>query len=119
MGRNGCVRPCEPRSLFWYFQQARIEWLESLQLGLRDETGPVVLQASCTFFKPVIYPATLTLQTAFRALGKTSMTLEHTLYQAQQLMAEGVCKIVWVDYKRNKSIPLPDIFQILFNEKKP
>lgn len=100
---------------FDYFQQARIEWLASLQLDLRQETGPVVVHIACTYLKPVVYPATLTLCSALHSLGRSSMMLDHDIYQNEQLMAQGVCKIVWVDYAKNKAIPFPEKIRELFD----
>lgn len=93
---------------FDYFQQARIEWLETLNLNMRKVTGPVVVQIACTFLKPVIYPATLILRSSLHSLGRSSLMIDHDLFQDDQLMAQGVCKIVWVDYTKNKSIRFPD-----------
>lgn len=100
---------------FDYFQQARIEWLASLQLDLRQETGPVVVHIACTYLKPVVYPAKITLCSTLHSLGRSSMVLDHDIYQNEQLMAQGVCKIVWVDYAKNKAIPFPDKIRELFN----
>jgi acyl-CoA thioester hydrolase len=100
---------------FDYFQEARIEWLAKYQVSLAEDMGPVVIQATCTFLKPVIYPATLTLKSLLSHMGKTSIIMNHLLYQGDALMAEGSCKIVWVDYRKNKSIPLPDAIRQLFD----
>ena len=99
---------------FDYFQQARIDWLETLQMDMKQNTGPVVIHVACTFLKPVIYPATLSLVSSLHSLGRSSVVLDHDIYQNEQLMAQGVCKIVWVDYQVNKSIPLPEKIQLLF-----
>lgn len=93
---------------FDYFQQARIDWLSELGLDMRQKTGPVVVHIACTYLKPVIYPAELTLLSSLHSLGRSSMVLDHELYQSEQLMAQGTCKIVWVDYEKNKAIPFPD-----------
>lgn len=76
-------------------------------LNLHQETGPVVIHIACTYLKPLVYPATVTLYSKLHSLGRTSLMLDHELYQGETLVAEGVCKIVWVDYKLNKSIPFP------------
>ena len=93
---------------FDYFQQARIEWLETLNLDMQQTTGPVVVHIACTFLKPVVYPATLILKSSLHSLGRSSMMMDHDLYQGTQLMAQGTCKIVWVDYEKNKSIRFPE-----------
>lgn len=101
---------------FDYFQQARIEWLECLNLDLKQKTGPVVLHIACTFLKPVVYPATLTLMSSLHSLGRSSITMDHDLYQGEALVSQGVCKIVWVDYETNKSIPLPLALREIFTK---
>lgn len=98
---------------FDYFQEARIEWLRDLNITMTERTGPVVIHVACTFLKPVIYPATVTLISKVHSLGKSSMIMDHDLYQDEALMAQGMSKVVWVDYTQNKSIPLPDIFRTL------
>ena len=100
---------------FDYFQQARIEWLERIGLAMRAETGPVVVHVACTFLKPVVYPAILNLSSSLHSMGRSSMVVDHDLYQGTKLMTQGVTKIVWVDYKENKSIPLPEKIRILFS----
>lgn len=98
---------------FDYFQEARIEWLRTLNIHLTYETGPVVIQVGCTFLKPIVYPASLCIQSYMHSLGNSSMMVDHELYQDKQLMAQGNSKIVWVDYIHNKSVALPNIFRTL------
>lgn len=100
---------------FDYFQEARIEWLSTLQLDLRQQTGPVIVHTACTYLRPVIYPAVLTLDSSIQSLGRTSFVIEHDLFQDEQLMAQGTCKIVWVDYIKNKSVALPEPLRNLFS----
>lgn len=99
---------------FDYFQQARIEWLESLTLDMKQNTGPVVIHVACTFLKPIIYPATLTLNSSVHSLGRSSLMMDYDLYQSEELSTQGTCKIVWVDYHTNRSIPLPNKIRDLF-----
>ncbi|RUR13110.1 thioesterase family protein [Legionella sp. km772] len=96
-----------------YFQEARIEWLKDLNLPMTGTTGPVVIQVSATFLKPVVYPATLTLRSSIHSIGNSSMVMDHHLYQGEILMSHGMSKIVWVDYAQGKSVPLPDIIRSL------
>jgi len=42
------------------------------------------------------------------------MIMDHDLYQDDVLMAQGMCKIVWIDYTHQKSMPLPDTIRQLF-----
>ncbi|STX30189.1 Thiesterase [Legionella beliardensis] len=99
---------------FDYFQEARIEWLASLNFDLQQPTGPVVIHVACTFLKPVVYPATLTITSSVHSVGHSSFIIDHDLFQEETLMAQGISKIVWVDYKLNKSVALPDNIRNLF-----
>lgn len=101
---------------FDYFQQARIDWLQELNLDMRQSLGPVVIHIACTFLKPVVYPATLTLTSSVHSLGRSSFIMDHDLYQNDQLMAQGTSKIVWVDYQKNQSVPVPDCIRGFFNQ---
>jgi acyl-CoA thioester hydrolase len=102
---------------FDYFQEARIEWLRELNITMTSKTGPVVIHVACTYFKPVVYPATVTLRSKINSVGTSSMLMEHDLYQEEVLMAQGTSKIVWVDYTQGKSVPLPDVMRDLYNAK--
>jgi acyl-CoA thioester hydrolase len=98
---------------FDYFQEARIEWLRVLNVHLTQQIGPVVIHVDCTFLKPVVYPATIKINSYLHSIGNSSMIMDHELYQGDVLMAKGSSKIVWVDYIKGKSLPLPEIFRSL------
>ncbi|USQ13908.1 acyl-CoA thioesterase [Legionella lytica] len=99
---------------FDYFQEARIEWLRELKIKMTEQMGPVVVHVACTYLKPVVYPATVTLRSRIYNMGNSSMMMDHDLYQDEVLMAQGSCKVVWVDYTKNKSVPLPDSIRTSF-----
>ncbi|MCA0403580.1 MAG: acyl-CoA thioesterase [Proteobacteria bacterium] len=100
---------------FDYFQQARIDWLADMGLGLSEDKGPVVLQLTCTFIKPIVYPAKLRLVSRLHSPGRSSIVLDHAIYQGETLMTEASSKLVWIDYKLGKSIPLPKEMTDLFS----
>lgn len=99
---------------FDYFQQARIDWLATVQLDLKQDCGPVVVHIACTFLKPIVYPATLTLNSSLHSPGRSSIMLDHEIYQGEELMTEGTSKIVWIDYRKQQSVPLPDSIRSMF-----
>lgn len=99
---------------FDYFQEARIEWLRDIDIAMTGSTGPVVIHVACTFLKPVIYPATLSLKSSIHSLGNSSMVMDHDLYQNGVLMAQGLSKVVWIDYQLGKSVPLPQVIRDFF-----
>lgn len=106
---------------FRYAEQARIEWLEAL--GITDivavDAGPVIVNASCTFFRPVTYPATVEIRTLIGKPGRSSLP---TFYEMRcvgngdddTLYAEGAAKIVWWNPRTGKSLPLPDFIREIY-----
>lgn len=99
---------------FDYFQEARIEWLREININMTGTVGPVVIHVECTFLKPIIYPATVTLLSHLHTMGTSSVLMDHDLYQNEELMARGICKVVWVDYEKGKSVPLPESIRTIF-----
>lgn len=96
---------------FRYMEQARIDWLDSLgyPYGPRGE-GPVIVNASCTFIKPLNYPGTVEVKTYIGKVGRSSMETWIEMrpsYDADTVYAEGGAKIVWVNYALGKSQELP------------
>lgn len=104
---------------FRYFEQARVEWLE--QQGSRvspDETiGPVIINASCTFYAPVNYPSTVIVKMFGGEPGRTSVMTWYELYVEgeDRLYADGAAKTVWMDTATGKSAPLPDTIRAMFD----
>lgn len=99
---------------FDYFQEARIEWLQDININMTEKTGPVVVHVTCTYLRPVVYPATVTLRSKIHSVGNSSVIMDHDLYQDDVLMAQGTAKVVWVDYTAGKSIPLPAAIRDFF-----
>lgn len=105
---------------FRYFEQARIEWLE--QLGYRTaldagDEGPVIVDATCQYLLPVVYPARLQLQMYGGPAGRSSFDTLYELRDADEvdrLYSTGSARVVWVNYAEGRSVPLPeDIRQLL------
>ena len=104
---------------FRYAEQARIEWLESL--GVTDmvnvEGGPVIINASCTFLKPIVYPATVDVAILIGEPGRSSLP---TYFEMRcvgddaALYAEGAVKVVWWNPRTGNSQPLPDFIRKIY-----
>ena len=95
-----------------YFEQARIEWLEAL--GIRVDAkgdGPILLKASVTYLKPVVYPCEIEVRQYAGRVGNTSFTVIAEIVNgrdAAQRFTEGEFVIVWVDYASGRPVPVPD-----------
>ena len=97
---------------FRYMEQARLEWLfaQPGQQGLDDENGggAVIVNASCTFFEPLVYPGTCEVRMYVGHPGRTSFGSYYEIWTDGRKFAEGAAKIVWVDRTSGRSTPLPE-----------
>jgi acyl-CoA thioester hydrolase len=97
---------------FRYMEQARIAWFDTL--GARPVPvgeGPVIINASCTFLKQLVYPGDVEVQMYAGKVGRSSFETWVEMrpsYDPHTLYAEGAAKIVWIDYAKAKSAPLPE-----------
>lgn len=96
---------------FRYMEQARVEWIESLAVPVRlGGDGPVIINASCTFLIPMTYPGTVEVRTYADPPGRSSVQthVEMRIEGDERLYAEGAAKVVWMNTRSGKSVPLPD-----------
>lgn len=98
---------------FGYCEEARIKWLGEIgYLGAIDgqsETGPVIINASCTFLKQIVYPCTLLVHLYVGDPGTSSLMTWYEIKGTDNtLYATGDSKMVWINYRAEKSTPLPD-----------
>jgi acyl-CoA thioester hydrolase len=95
---------------FRYMEQARIEWVHGLAPVVRayDGTGPVIVNASCTFVAPLVYPGELEVRMYLGDPGRTSVGSFYEIWCGGRKYAEGAAKIVWIDLASGRSVPLPD-----------
>lgn len=101
---------------FRFFEEARITWLASLELGAENAPdGPVIIKTSATFLKELAHPATVEVKTYADKAGNTSLDTYHTLTDTVTgaLYAEGYAKIVWFDRAKRTSMALPDKLRAL------
>src|SRR5512141_2343446 len=94
---------------FRYMEQARVGWYERMfgELSAARDEGLVIVNASCNFLKPLIYPGTVEVSMRFGTATRSSV---HSYYEARMndlLYADGAAQIVWIDLRRGKAIALP------------
>jgi acyl-CoA thioester hydrolase len=77
----------------------------------------VIINASCTFYMPVNYPATVVVKMYGGAPGRTSVMTWYELFVEgdERLFADGAAKTVWMDTRTGKSAPLPDTIRSMFD----
>ena len=106
---------------FRYMEEARTHWYDSMGINdngpaLPPHCGPVVINASCTFLKPLRYPGDVEVRLFVDEPGRASVMTLYELRPVQDIdvvYAEGSAKAVWIDMKLEKSIPLPSVVKAL------
>jgi acyl-CoA thioester hydrolase len=94
---------------FRYMEQARVEWIEEMQVPVRPGgEGPVIINAACTFLKPMNYPGMVEVRTYVGAVGRSSCQTYVDMLIDDEVYAEGAAKVVWMDTQTGKSVPLPE-----------
>jgi len=97
---------------FRYMEQARVEWLDGMKIAVRPGgDGPVIINASCTFLVPLTYPGTVEVKTFVGTPGRSSFPtyVEMRIVGEDTIYAEGAAKVVWMDTRTGKSVPLPEV----------
>jgi acyl-CoA thioester hydrolase len=96
---------------FRYMEQARIEWLSATLPGqtVFGGTGPVIVNASCTFIEPLVYPGDFDVLMYLSDPGRSSVGSSYDIVMGGRTYAEGAAKIVWIDYAAGRSTPLPEV----------
>jgi len=97
---------------FRYLEIARIEWLHAIG-GPPDPNGqgPVIVNAFCNFIKQLEYPGDVLAKHYVANPGRSSFDTFITLERTDMpgvIHASGGATTVWVDFKAQKSVPLPD-----------
>ncbi len=97
---------------FRYLEIIRIAWCDSL--GMRPDPngeGPVIVNAFCNFIKQLEYPGVVLARHYVANPGRSSFETYVTLERCDDpgvLYAAGGARTVWVDFRKQKSMPLPD-----------
>ena len=102
---------------FRYFETVRIDWMNEIG-GTPNPSGngPVIVNAFCTFIKQLEYPGDIRLRHYVANPGRTSFDTYLTIERTDQpgvTYAEGGATMVWVNFKQQKSVPLPDWLRTL------
>lgn len=97
-----------------YIEECRAAWLNSVPSHWQDgEFGPVVANVNLNYRRPLLWPARIEISLKPNSPGRSSIRLEHEVYgikadgQRGELHADGTSTLVWVDWKKNESVPLP------------
>jgi acyl-CoA thioester hydrolase len=96
---------------FRYMEQARLEWLYGHVRGgdgYAGGSGPVIVNASCTYLEPLVYPGEVEVRMFLGGLGRSSVGSFYEIWKDGRRFADGAAKIVWIDLASGRPTPLPD-----------
>lgn len=101
---------------FRYFETARIAWFDQIDCAPDPAgSGPVIVNAHCSFIKQLKYPAEIEVSTLVGPPGRSSFEMTHEIRLVDpcgapgQVHAHGGAKVVWVNFPLEKSVPLPEV----------
>jgi acyl-CoA thioester hydrolase len=98
-------------SFLGYLEEARVLWLESLPEPWRGHAAePVVARIEVDYLRPIGYPAELELRLEAERVGRSSLTLRHSIDPVTPggRYADGRTVLVWVDPASGRPTPLPE-----------
>jgi acyl-CoA thioester hydrolase len=97
---------------FRYLESLRIEWFRSIGCQpAPDSVGPVIINAFCSFIRQLEYPGQVLARHFVTEIGRSSIDTYATLERTDQpgvIYATGGATVVWTDFRRQKSVPVPD-----------
>ena len=95
---------------FRYMEQARIEWVYAASGagGYGAGQGPVIVNASCNFRVPLVYPGAIEVRMWLGDPGRTSVGSYYEISKDGKAYADGAARIVWIDTTTGRPHPIPD-----------
>jgi acyl-CoA thioester hydrolase len=97
---------------FRYMETVRIDWFNSIDcIPSPEGEGPVIVNAFCNFYKQLEYPGDVLMKMFVSDPGRTTFESWCTMERAETpgvIHAAGGATTIWVDFKAQKAVPLPD-----------
>jgi acyl-CoA thioester hydrolase len=98
---------------FRWCESARIAYLQRLGLGdwMQPTTlGPILAHIDCNYKRQLHFPDTVRIGSRISRMGRTSLTMEHSLVSLAQnaVVAESTSVIVVFNYQTQRPTPIPD-----------
>ena len=95
---------------FRYFEQARLEWYESLGFAplAGAQSSMLIVDNHAEYLAPLVCPARLVVRMGGHSPGRSSFVSTYTIVSGETLYTRGRARIVWVDTAAGRSTPLPE-----------
>ncbi len=93
-------------------ETARVVYLEKIGMWPMIKStgvGPILASISCDYRQTVTFPDTVQVGARVSRIGKSSFRMEHAIVSVAQnaLVAEAHSTLVFIEYARSKSLPVP------------
>lgn len=102
---------------FRYLEVCRIDWFGSIGCQVNPQgEGPLIVNAFCNFHKQLEYPGDIVVKMYASDPGRSSFESWGTIERADDpgvVYASGGATTVWVDFPKQKSVPMPGWFREL------
>ena len=97
---------------FRWCESARVAYLQRLGLEawMKPVTlGPILAKIECNYKRQLHFPDAVRIGSRVSQLGRTSLTMEHSLVSVQQnaIVAESTSVIVVFNYETQRPAPIP------------
>jgi acyl-CoA thioester hydrolase len=97
---------------FRYMETARIDWAHAANFQPEPEGhGIVIVNAFCNFYRQLEYPGDVLVRMYVSDPGRTTFETWVTMARAdapEVICAAGGATTIWVDFPKQKALPLPD-----------
>lgn len=101
---------------FTYDEQVRLQYFDAIAAVVPDfwkGSGIILAKLGCDFVGQLRYPATLDIGFRISRLGRSSLDTEAAMFEGERLIAVSRGTLVWFDYTRQKSLPIPETVRAL------
>lgn len=103
---------------FTYMQECRFDWLKVNQVKYSaTDKAPVLSGTRCKFIRPIIFPATITIDMYLISKNGKKIIFGHNIYDTtnpETIYALGEADVVWFDFINQRSIYEPEEYQCLY-----
>jgi acyl-CoA thioester hydrolase len=94
-------------------ETARVVYLEQIamwQMIEAEGVGPILAAIGCNYRRPVTFPDTVQIGARVSKIGNSSFHMLHHIVSLKEnlIVADSDSVLVFVEYKRNQSLPVPD-----------
>jgi acyl-CoA thioester hydrolase len=106
---------------FRWYESSRIAYSARIGLGemmRQHRIGPILASATCDFRRSITFPDTVHVGARITRIGRTSLTMEHTLVSAasRSVAALGRSTLVVFDYNTGNPFPVPEPIRAAIKE---